>query len=304
MKILKICLILTILLLSIGIVNAADDNQTDTLEINEDNQEYVFEQTTINETQDTVQTNEENLITASNESNIISSMQKPTLTYEYDEDEYEYDDEYEYEIDHDTIAAKATLADRTFKIGKYSVTISKYDYAIFYNAHYAEDLFYEEDYLYDSGDEFDWYTVNSQGLYYSVKKYTGKTVKQKLGFGYKGTKYKTVKSFYTKKKAKKYIKKLHPKFRYSIKKVKVKNKTKYRIIKEITKYKKVVTKKAKVYMIIRFGGMQSGFPHKYSVELTTNYENPGYDIVKGGLFKYKSSYSLRGVKTAKVKSYW
>lgn len=298
MKILKICLTLTILLLCIGIVNAADNNQTDTLEINEDNQEdSILEKTTVNETQATIQTTEENIITADNETNIISSTEQPTLTYEDD-------DEYEDEIDHDTIASKATIADRTFKLGKYSITISKYDYAILYNAHYAEDLFYEEEYLYDSGDDFDWYTVTYDGLYYSVKKYTGKTIKQKLGFGYKGTKYKTVKTFSSKKKAKKYKKKLHPKYRYTIKKVKVKNKTKYRIIKEITKFKKVVTKKAKVYMIIRFGGMQSGFPHKYSVELTTKYENPGYDIVKGGLFKYKTSNSLRGVKTAKVKSYW
>lgn len=173
------------------------------------------------------------------------------------EDEYYFEDQ----INHDAIAAKVTIADRTFKLGKYSITISKYDYAILYNAHYAESLYDDVDYYYNSGDEFDWYTVTYDGLYYSVKKYTGKTIKQKLGFGYKGTKYKTIKTFSSKKKAKKYKKKLHPKYRYTIKKVKVKNKIKYRIVKEITKYKKVVTKKAKVYMIVRFGGMQSGFPH-------------------------------------------
>ena len=64
------------------------------------------------------------------------------------EDEYYFEDQ----INHDAIAAKVTIADRTFKLGKYSITISKYDYAILYNAHYAESLYDDVDYYYNSGD--------------------------------------------------------------------------------------------------------------------------------------------------------
>ena len=81
----------------------------------------------------------------------------------------------------------------------------------------------------------------------------------------------------------------------------MKNKVKYRVYKQVSKFKKVVTKNAKVYIRIQYGAGQSGQPEKYTMGLYSQYENPGYELVSGDIFCYKISNNFKGLKTAKTR---
>ena len=162
----------------------------------------------------------------------------------------------------------------------------------------------------DVNDKYGPYTINEyyvssddgyeKGLMYYVQKYTGKTVKQKIGYGFKGYNYITKKTFATKSNAKNYKKTLKHSYLYVIKKVKIKNKVKYRVYKKVPAYKKVVTKNAKVYILIHYGAGQYGEPVKYTMNLFSQYENPGYELVSGDIRCHRISGSLHGLKTAKT----
>lgn len=206
---------------------------------------------------------------------------------------------------------QSSTADRTFKMGKYKITLSKSQYSILLYAKQKDIEDYEEYSYMDSYDKYGPYTVlkhynpsfdnYEKGLVYYLKKYTGKTVKQKIGYGFKGYKYIAKKTFTTKAKAKNYKKILKYSYKYVIKKVKVKSKVRYRVYKQVSKFKKVVTKNAKVYIKIQYGAGQSGQPEKYIMGLYSQYENPGYELVSGDIFCYKFSNSLKGLKTAKTR---
>ena len=75
-------------------------------------------------------------------------------------------------------------------------------------------------------------------------------------------------------------------------------------------YKKVSTKniisktvKARVSIIFSYGGKnggQYGFPNKYSLTLTTPYQNPGYDTCKPWLYGAKKNNQINTLNKAKV----
>ena len=78
---------------------------------------------------------------------------------------------------------------------------------------------------------------------------------------------------------------------------------KYRFYKKVHKYKKVVTKNAKVYILIHYGAGQYWQPEKYTMHLFNQYENPGYEIASGNIQGYRVSNSLKNLKTAKTRYY-
>ena len=196
-------------------------------------------------------------------------------------------------------------------MGKYKITLSKSQYSILLYAKQKDIEDYEEYSNMNSYNKYGPYTVlkhynpsfenYEKGLVYYLKKYTGKTVKQKIGYGFKGYKYIAKKTFTTKAKAEKYKKTLKYSYKYVIKKVKVKNKVRYRVYNQVSKFKKVVTKNAKVYIRIQYGAGQSGQPEKYTMGLYSQYENPGYELVSGDIFCYKISNNFKGLKTAKTR---
>lgn len=205
-----------------------------------------------------------------------------------------------------------TIEDRTFKTGKYQITLSEGEYLNFVNIIDKEK---DPDLAdYEIGEKYGPYTVTwdtynlysddgTKGLSYSVVKNTGKTVKQKIGIGFKGYKYKHVKTFAKKTKANKYKIKLNKKYKlrhYVVKKVKIKNKIKYKVCRKLPIFKKVATKNAKVYMSVSYGNCQQGVPGKYVLRLYTQFENPGYTVVSGWISCYKLSNHLLDLNSAKV----
>ena len=293
-KIIKIYTLLILLVISIGIVSATENMTDDTIStptndtlgssIDLDNYSSTNQEPLNATNQDSISTTNREQQDASNQE-LLS-----------------YDDNVADKVE------QSTKADRTFKIGKYKITLNKEQYSNFAYIKNTEEFYIDMGYndYYDIGEKFgDTYYVTSSGLRYNIEKYTGKTVKQKIGIGFKGYKYKTLKTFKTKNKAKKYYKK-HKlgdrwPYDYSIKKVKIKNKVKYRIIKGKPIYKKIKTKKAKVYISICYGEGQCGFRHKFYMYLTTNYQNPGYDVVSGWIYGSKISKSLYTLNSAKLK---
>lgn len=285
-KIIKICSLLILLVISIGIVSATENSTDNT----------VFSTT---EPDNYTSTNEEPLTTINQES--LSNINQDELSSTNQEPlSAGYDNSVADRVE------QSTIKDRTFKLGKYKITLNKNQYSDFVYIQNTEQFFFESgDYeYYEPGDKYGGiYQVSSTGLFYVVEKYTGKTVKQKLGFGLKGYKYKTLKTFNTKNKAKKYYKKhklgnLWP-YEYPIKKVNIKNKVKYRIIKGTPIYKKVQTRRAKVNIVVCYGGGQIGFPQKFHMFLTTTYQNPGYEVISGWICGSKTSKSLYYLNNAK-----
>ena len=321
-NIVKITLLIAILLLSISFVSANEnitDEPTDLLK------------TSLSETNLT-NVNEEEPLSSEKEDILTVAVINDTIYTVTDECTYTATNETVYTATSDplltytNVVEQSTAADRTFKMGKYKITLSKSQYSALLYAKQKDFKNYGEYYYLDYGDKYGPYEVMTyykesiddlcvinfgslsfddceKGLRYYIEKYTGKTVKQKLGYGFKGYKYVTKKTFSTKAKAKNYKKTLRHQYQYVIKKVKIKNKVKYRVYKEVPKYKKVVTKKAKVYIQIHYGAGQYGVPEKYAMHLYSQYENPGYEVVSGGLFCSKTSGSLNGLKTAKIKYY-
>ena len=287
--ILKILIATIIFLIGIGAVNAIECNSTDDVisfdqsdEIAvsdngsdlvgiEDSDEVLIVENASNE-----------IIAQNNDVEILSLSDNPSSYMEIEE--------------------TATISDRTFKIGKYSVTISKTRFANLYTARDVEDYYWYQggpDAFY-YGDKIGDFTCGSEGVYYEFKAYTNKYVKQKLGFGYKGDKLKKLKAFKSKSKALKYKKKLKNKYTLKIKK---KN-GRYVVYKVVPQFKKVITKKARVFIIFAYGACQCGVgSYKYTMSLGTKYQNPGYEIIKGWVSKYKVSSSLFGLKTARVRSW-
>ena len=305
----KITLLMTILLLSISFVSANENltnEQTDLLEtsLSENKLTDAVEEEplsagdedllTVSVINDTIYTvTNDGIYTATNES-IYTATSDSLLTYT-------------------NVVEQSTTADRTFKMGKYKITLSKSQYSALLYAREKDFNEYEDYYYYDYGDKYGPYEVMEyyksstddyvKGLRYYVEKYTGKTVKQKIGYGFKGYKYITKKTFSTKANAQKYKKTLKYKYQYVIKKVKVKNKVKYRVYKQVPKYKKVVTKNAKVYILIHYGAGQYGQDEKYTMHLFSQFENPGYELVSGEIHCFKVSTSLKGLKTTNIRYY-
>ena len=195
-------------------------------------------------------------------------------------------------------------ADKQFSIGKYSITLSDSEYSNLRNIKEIEKNNnlkkckagdYYEDTAYTVWRTYDMATDSyKNSLTYTVKKYTGKTVKQKIGVGYK---WKTVKTYSTKQAANKAMQKLQKKDHkiYNVKKVKKNGKIKYQVNKRV--YKKIVTKNAKVYISIDYGGFNSDL-HKFTMRVNTKYQDdPGDTLVSGSVFKYKTTSDFLKLKS-------
>lgn len=191
-------------------------------------------------------------------------------------------------------------ADKKFSIGKYSITLSDSQYN---NLRNIKEIEKNADLKnYKSGSDYGEYTVwreydmgtdsYQKSLTYTVTKYTGKTVKQKIGVGHK---WKNIKTYSTKKTANAAMKKLQKKnnYVYTIKKIKYKGKTKYQVCQRV--FKKIVTKNAKVYISISYGGFDSQ-PHKFTMRVYTQYENAGENLVSGAIGKHKTTSNFLKLK--------
>lgn len=305
-NIVKTTILIAVLLLSISFVSANEnitDEQTDLLETH-------FLESNLNNTI------EEKPLSAENEDVLNVTVINDTIYTVTNDNTYTSTNEAVYSATPDSILTYTNIveqssdADRTFNMGKYKITLTKYQYSVLL---YAKQIDFEEygDYSYlNPYDEYGPYTVikydnpsymtSEKGLRYSIEKYTGKTVKQKIGYGFKGYKYIAKKTFTTKAKAINYKKTLKYSYSYVIKKVKIKNNVRYRVYKKLATYKKVVTKNAKVYILIHYGAGQYGRPERYTMHLFSQYENPGYDLASGQICCYRVSGSLKGLKTAKT----
>lgn len=183
-------------------------------------------------------------------------------------------------------AKKTSVADRTFKIGKYQITLSKSQYYYLLLAPLLDDFAKEWEYPEDFGFT-DYYCVNDDNcVSCNILKKTGKYVTIKWGLGAPKFVAKKVKAFKTKKQAKTYVKKVSKKFYryfryYDYKKVG----KKYVVYKHMTKFKKVVNKKLPVYIGITYGygAKYMNFDYRYSM-------GPYLKIVYGYRVIYQSEF--------------
>ena len=192
-------------------------------------------------------------------------------------------------------AKKTSVADRTFKIGKYKVTLSKSQYYYLLLAPLLDDFAKEGEYPEDFGFNKYYYVNDDDSVGCSIYKKTDKYVTIKWGLGDPKFVAKKVKAFKTKKQAKTYVKKVSKKrykyFRYyDYKKVG----KKYIVYKHMTKFKKVVNKKLPVYIGITYsyGSQYRNFIHDYSMRTYLK-------LVYGYRVIYQSEY----VKYAKWSNY-
>lgn len=294
MKFKKIIVGILFLFLLISI-SSATDNITDVTLDQAESLEPINQAVDEKEVNDV---NDEEELSANVNKELISSQENTILSQNNEEAVLSVSDDSSYQNIIDT----CTVNDRTFKIGKYGVVISKIKFANLYTARDVEDYYWDQggDYAFDYGEKIGDFTCGVEGISYYFKVNTNKYVKQKIGIGYKGDKLTKMKAFKSKYNAKKYKKVLKKKYEVKIKK----KKGKYVVYKVTPKYKKIVTKKVRVFFIFAYGNTQYGVGnYKYAMHLCTKYQNPGYDIVKGGLFKYKYSSTLNGLKNAKTISY-
>lgn len=183
-------------------------------------------------------------------------------------------------------AKKTSVADRTFKIGKYKVTLSVSQYYYLLIAPLLDDFAKEGDYPENFGFNQYYYVNDDDCVSCNIYKKTGKYVTIKLGLGTPKFVAIKVKAFKTKKQAQIYVKKLSKKFYryfryYDYKKV-GKN---YVVYKHMTKFKKVVNKKLPVYIGITYGygAKYTNFNYRYSM-------GPYLKIVYGYRVIYQSEF--------------
>jgi hypothetical protein len=193
------------------------------------------------------------------------------------------------DVRYEKVYNTCTIKDRTFKLGGYKVILSKTQYARLYTADDSGRQYYAGDVAIN---DYQPYTE-----YYKIP--TNKYVKQKIGIGYKGYKLTKLKAFTSKNKAKKYSNKLYNK--YIDTEIKKEN-GKYNVYKFTKSYKKIVTKKAMVYISFwyRYFQDEDYLEHQeYAMQLFTKYEQY-YPVVKGKVFLQKDTNSFKKLKTAKT----
>lgn len=198
-----------------------------------------------------------------------------------------------------------SVAERTFKIGKYKVVLSQ---AQMENWVDARNLDENAKYgLYPDDTEFvgGLTAYEYLGIGGTLKKYTGKTIKQKVGVGFKGYKNlvikmpKKIKSYKKADKwADKYIKKVK-KIRGKVGYINIyKKKGRYFLDWNKPMFKKFKTVKAKVYIVLNYGICRySARNGAYNMFLTTNYQLNDHTFLGTYLENhYRESKSLMGLK--------
>lgn len=203
----------------------------------------------------------------------------------------------------DSIAKKTTVKDRTFKLGKYKLVISKKDYKQFLYVQFADK------YLKTGKDVtllMDIFKLNYHvmGLhsclqmvelaYHSVSKKTNSIINQKIGLGYKDSKTKKI-YFKNHKKAKNFVKQS----RY-IHKIKFDKKLKkYYVKADMPVYKKIITRKASVYIRLEYSYK------RFELFTYTKYDYKWDHLSRNGIIRdytiYKSSKNLKNLNKSKTK---
>lgn len=194
---------------------------------------------------------------------------------------------------------------RTFKIGKYKIVLSLAQMKNWFDAINLDEN--AKSGVYHDGAKFvgGLIVYGNDGIGGTLKKYTGKTFKQKVGVGFKGYKdliIKMPKKIKSYKKADKwadnYIKKVK-KIRGKVGYINIyKKKGIYFLAWYKPTFKKFKTVNAKVYIVLNYGicryPAQNG---AYNMFLTTNYQLNGHTFLGTYLENhYRESKSLMGLK--------
>ena len=194
---------------------------------------------------------------------------------------------------------------RTFKIGKYKIVLSQAQMKNWFDAINLDEN--AKNGVYQDGAKFvgGLIVYGNDGIGGTLKKYTGKTFKQKVGVGFKGSKHliikmpKKIKSY---KKADKWadnyikkVKKIRGKVGYTYI---YKKKGRYFLDWYKPTFKKFKTVNAKVYIVLNYGicryPAQNG---AYNMFLTTNYQLNDCTFLGTYLENhYRESKSLMGLK--------
>ena len=204
---------------------------------------------------------------------------------------------------YDDIIKKSTKKDRTFKINKYKLTISKTDYKKFLYAKFIDKYIKSGKNItllekifniskYDFMQSTGGCAVFLLFPIYSVTKKTNKIITQKIGT-FKDHKTKKI-YFKNYKKAKKFTKQsayIH-KIKYD-KKIK-----KFYVKVDIPIYKKIKTKKARVYIKLEY------YNGEYQLTTYTKYDNLDWHTFKRVIKSYtlyKSSKNINKLSMSKIK---
>ena len=208
---------------------------------------------------------------------------------------------------YDNTIKKSTKKDRTFKIGKYKLTLNKKEYRKFLYAKFIEKYVksgknitllekifkinkYDFVAFYESGVTFFEFPT------YHVSKKTNKFIKQKIGTV---NDYKTKKIYFNNYKKAKLFKKqslYKHKIKYD-KKLK-----KYYVKVSIPVYEDIKTKKARVYIQLRY------LNNKFNLNTYTKYDNmfthPYLKKIIRSYTVYKSSKNISKLNKSKIKKYY
>ena len=283
--------------ISVGFVSANDN-----ITLN-DNLTSINYLNTLNDTHNEIQSVNQDNSKLSNDDTVVkysnSSENKDNVTINY---------LYKNKKKLDNIVKNSTKKDRTFKLGKYKLTLSKKDYKKFLYAQFIEkydkagkDLTLLEKVFKINRYSFSRFLGTCVTFlafpYYSVTKKTNKIITQKIGTikDYK-SKNKYFKNY---KKAKKFKK--QSMYRHKIKYDK--KLKKYYIKVDIPVYKKIKSKKARVYLELTYNNNEFQlttyykFKYKFKIAYAHFYAEEvirDYDI-------YKSSKNLLKLDKSKTK---
>ena len=278
--ILFLIMLILCFVISTGLVSANDnitlnDNQTDTLN---------------NNTYDDY-TNLSNNNTEVNKSASFENKDNATLKYLIKNKEK-----------YDEIVKKSTKKDRTFKIGKYKLTISKSHYKKFLYVKFIDKYVKSKKNITLLEDTFKIKIYNFIGVlgtcvqyfefpYYSVIKKTNNVITQKIGTL---KDYKTKKIYFKDYKKAKTFKKQSPHYH----KIKYDKKLKkYYVNADIPIYKKIINKKARVYIKLQY------LDNMYKLSTYTKYDRRHiiYEEVVRDYTIYKSSRNIQKLDKSKTK---
>ncbi len=277
--------------ISIGFATANENISTDT---NLTSTDYSNTLNDVNNDLQSISQNNSNLISTNADNKDITSKNEDNKTINYlikNKEKY------------DNIVKKSTKKDRTFKLGKYKLTITKNDYKKFLYAKFIgkyvkskknitllEKIFKIKQY------EFSRSTDGCVSILlfpsYMVTKKTNKIITQKIGT-FKDYKTKNI-YFKNYKKAKKFNKQLSylHKIKYD------KNRKKYYIKVYIETYKNIKTKKARVNIELEY------YNNEYRLTAYTKYDRLDWHLQKSVIEDYsiyKSSKNIQKLNKSKIK---
>ena len=277
--------------ISVGFATANDNITTDT---NLTSTDYSNTLNDVNKDIQLISQNNSNLNSGNTDSKFITSKNEDNETINYlikNKEKY------------DNIVKKSTKKDRTFKLGKYKLTITKNDYKKFLYAKFIEkyvkskkNITLLEKTFKIKQYQFQRFTGGCVSFLlfpsYIVTKKTNKIITQKIGT-FKDYKSKNI-YFKDYKKAKKFNKQLSylHKIKYD------KNRKKYYITADIATYKNIKTKKARVNIELEY------YDNEYKLTAYTKYDRLDWHLKKEVIKDYsiyKSCKNIQKLNKSKMK---